>query len=49
MQLHQTIFRRTIEYGIIAESPLRYSQARKTQKVPAAPQKSPIIVALLQT
>jgi hypothetical protein len=35
-----------MESGIIAESPARYSQARNNIKVPPAPQKSPMTVAL---
>lgn len=45
-QLHHTIRILIIENGIIASSPFLYSQAKKTNKLPADPQKSPIIVAL---
>src|ERR1700761_6245193 len=46
-QEHQTTFLRSIEKGIMALSPMRYSQAANTIKVLPAPQKSPIIVASL--
>jgi hypothetical protein len=43
-----TICRRTIESGIIAVSPLRYSHAIKIAHTPADPQNKPIILALPQ-
>jgi hypothetical protein len=42
---HTTLFR-TIENGIMALSPVRYSQAKKTASVPPDPQNRPMILAL---
>lgn len=47
-QADHTARTRTMDSGIIASSPLKYSHTRKTMNVPPAPQKSPITVALSQ-
>ena len=41
-QLTQTMRWRTMPKGIMASSPMRYSQKRKRAKVAAAPQKRPM-------
>lgn len=43
-QLDQKMRLRTMEKGIIASSPLKYSQIRNTNAVAAPPQKSPMTV-----
>jgi hypothetical protein len=47
-QLHQMMRWEIIEKGIIASSPMRRSQNRKTMSIPPEPQKSPMTVALFQ-